>query len=502
MVDGSPVQLTAPNGVTYSQPTDLFIGGRWVKSSNGKVVESIDPSTEKVIVAVQAASEQNVNDAVIAARKALKDPTWRDLPGTERGQLLLRLADLVDEHKEVLATIETWDNGKPYSVSLNEDMGEVAGTLRYYAGFADKIFGQVIETTVDKFAYTIREPIGVCGQIIPWNYPLAMAAWKLGPALASGNTVVLKPAEQTPLSILYFANLITQAGFPPGVVNIVNGFGAEAGKALASHMDVDKIAFTGSTATAKDIMRMAANNLKNITLETGGKSPLVVFDDAELDNAVEWAHGGIMSNQGQICTATSRILVQAGIYDRFLDAFKKQIQNVSIVGNPFDESTFQGPQVSKAQLNRIKDFVSVGKSEGARLEVGGDSGVNAGGKGYFIQPTVFTGVDPKMRIFQEEVFGPFVTISKFETEEEAIELCNGTQYGLGSAVFTTNLTKAHRVARRIEAGMVWINSSNDSDWRIPFGGVKQSGIGRELGEAGLDAYSTVKAVHVNMKSKL
>lgn len=329
-----------------------------------------------------------------------------------------------------------------------------------------------------------------------------MAAWKLGPALASGNTVVLKPAEQTPLSILYFANLITKAGFPPGVVNIVNGFGAEAGKALASHMDVDKIAFTGSTATAKDIMRMAANNLKNITLETGGKSPLVVFDDAELDNAVEWAHGGIMSNQGQICTATSRILVQAGIYDRFLDAFKKQIQNVSIVGNPFDESTFQGPQVSKAQLNRIKDFVSVGKSEGARLEVGGDSGVDAGGKGYFIQPTVFTGVDPKMRIFQEEVFGPFVTISKFETEEEAIELCNGTQYGLGSAVFTTNLTKAHRVARRIEAGMVWINSSNDSDWRIPFGGVKQSGIGRELGEAGLDAYSTVKAVHVNMKSKL
>lgn len=495
------VQLTAPNGVTYQQPTDLFIGGRWVKSSNGKTIESIDPSTEKVIVSVQAASEHDVDQAVRAARKALKSPTWRDLPGTERGQLLNKLADLVDQHKETLATIETWDNGKPYSVSLNEDMGEVAGTLRYYAGFADKIFGQVIETTPDKLAYTIREPIGVCGQIIPWNYPLAMAAWKLGPALASGNTVVLKPAEQTPLSILYFANLITEAGFPPGVVNIVNGFGAVAGKALASHMDVDKIAFTGSTATAKDIMRMAACNLKNITLETGGKSPLVVFDDAELENAVEWAHGGIMSNQGQICTATSRILVQDGIYDRFLAAFKKQIQDVSIVGNPFDEKTFQGPQVSKSQLNRIKDYVNVGKAEGAKLASGGDAAANSKA-GYFIQPTVFTDVNPQMRIFQEEVFGPFVTISRFSSEEDAIELCNGTQYGLGSAVFTTNLTKAHRVARRIEAGMVWINSSNDSDWRIPFGGVKQSGIGRELGEAGLDAYSTVKAVHVNMKSKL
>ncbi|KAI1875063.1 uncharacterized protein JN550_002492 [Neoarthrinium moseri] len=477
MADGCAVQLTAPNGVTFPQPTGLFIGGQWVKSSLGKTITSIDPSTEKPIVAVQAGSVKDIDDAVSAARRALQDPSWRDLP-------------------------ETWDNGKPYSVSLNEDMGEVAGTLRYYAGFADKVFGQVIETTADKFAYTIREPIGVCGQIIPWNYPLAMAAWKLGPALACGNTVVLKPAEQTPLSILYFANLVTQAGFPPGVVNIVNGFGAEAGKALASHEDVDKIAFTGSTATAKDIMRMAASNLKNITLETGGKSPLVVFDDAELENAVEWAHAGIMSNQGQICTATSRILVQAGIFDQFMEAFKKQVRNVSTVGDPFDSNTFQGPQVSKAQLDRIKDFISVGKAEGANLEMGGQPQATAGGKGYFIQPTVFTGVNPQMRIFQEEVFGPFVTISKFESEEEAVALCNGTQYGLGSAVFTTNLTKAHRVARRIEAGMVWINSSNDSDWRIPFGGVKQSGIGRELGEAGLEAYSTVKAIHVNMRSKL
>lgn len=326
-----------------------------------------------------------------------------------------------------------------------------------------------------------------------------MAAWKMGPALACGNTVVLKPAEQTPLSILYFANLIAEAGFPPGVVNVVNGLGAQAGAALASHMGVDKIAFTGSTNTAREIMKMAAGNLKNITLETGGKSPLLVFDDAEMDNAVEWAHGGIMSNQGQICTATSRILVQEGVYRQFVDAFKKQIREVSCVGDPFEEKTFQGPQVTKAQHERILQYVDVGLKEGATLESGGQ---RVGDKGFYVQPTVFTGVKPAMRIFQEEVFGPFVTIMPFRTEEEAVELANDTQYGLGAAVFTTNLTRAHRVARAIEAGMVWVNSSQDSDPRIPFGGVKQSGIGRELGEAGLEAYSTVKAIHVNMRSKL
>jgi aldehyde dehydrogenase (NAD(P)+) len=325
-----------------------------------------------------------------------------------------------------------------------------------------------------------------------------MAAWKLGPALACGNTVVLKPAEQTPLSILFLATLVVKAGFPPGVINIVNGAGPVAGAALASHMDVDKIAFTGSTATARHIMKMASGNLKNITLETGGKSPLLVFDDADLENAVEWAHIGIMSNQGQICTATSRILVQDGIYDRFVEAFRKQVTRVSKIGDPFDETTFQGPQVTKAQFERIMSYVDVGKSEGATLEMGGAPFKEKGEEGFFVQPTVFTGVSPKMRIFQEEVFGPFAVIARFKTEEEALALANDTQYGLGSAVFTRDLTRAHRVARRIEAGMVWINSSNDSDPRIPFGGVKQSGIGRELGEAGLAGYSNIKAVHVNM----
>lgn len=330
-----------------------------------------------------------------------------------------------------------------------------------------------------------------------------MAAWKLGPALACGNTVVLKPAEQTPLSILFLANLIVEAGFPPGVVNIVNGHGAIAGAALASHMDVDKIAFTGSTATAKQIMKMASVNLKNITLETGGKSPLIVFNDADLEQAVGWAHIGIMYNQGQICTATSRILVQDEIYDRFLEAFKAQVKNVSKIGDPFEESTFQGPQVTQAQYDRIMSYIDVGKSEKATLIAGGKPFTGVGdGKGFFVEPTVFTDVTPKMRIYQEEVFGPFVVIARFSEEKDAIEMANDSTYGLGSALFTTNLTRAHRVAKKIEAGMVWINSSNDSDWRIPFGGVKQSGIGRELGEAGLAAYSNTKAIHVNMKSKL
>ncbi|KXJ85432.1 aldehyde dehydrogenase domain-containing protein [Microdochium bolleyi] len=501
------VRLTAPNGRQYNQPTGLFINNEWVKSSDGGQIKSINPSNEQEITSVHAATPKDVDRAVEAAAKALRNPAWADLPGTERGKLMHKLAQLVEDNRETLATIETWDNGKPYAVALNEDVGEVAETLRYYAGFADKIFGQVIETTPDKFAYTVREPVGVCAQIIPWNYPLAMAAWKLGPALACGNTIVLKPAEQTPLSILFFANLIAEAGFPPGVVNIVNGLGAVAGTALSEHPGVAKVAFTGSTATARSIMKSASGTLKNITLETGGKSPLIVFDDAELDLAAEWAHAGIMSNQGQICTATSRILVQAGIYDRFVAAFKAKVREISKVGDPFQEDTFQGPQVTQAQLDRILEYVAVGKREGAKLEMGGtrlhsSEGGQNGSKGYFVYPTVFTGVTPQMRIFQEEVFGPFVVLTRFETEDEAVALANDTQYGLGSALFTTNLTKAHRVARRIEAGMVWINSSNDSDWRVPFGGVKQSGIGRELGEAGLAAYSTIKAVHVNMRSRL
>ena len=329
-----------------------------------------------------------------------------------------------------------------------------------------------------------------------------MAAWKLGPALACGNTVVLKAAEQTPLSILYFANLIKEAGFPPGVVNILNGHGRDAGHAIAAHLDIDKIAFTGSTTTGKQIMKTASVNMKNITLETGGKSPLIVFADADLDQAVKWSHIGIMSNMGQICTATSRVLVQDSVYDEFVSLFKEQVKSVSKVGDPFHDSTFQGPQVTKAQYERVLAYIESGKSEGATLAVGGEAHKDVNGKGFFIAPTVFTNVKDSMKIYREEVFGPFVVISSFKTEEEAVERANDTTYGLGSAVFTQDITKAHRVARNIEAGMVWINSSNDSDFRIPFGGVKQSGIGRELGEAGLAAYTNCKAIHVNLGTRL
>ncbi|WPG97516.1 retinal dehydrogenase 2 [Acrodontium crateriforme] len=492
------VQLTAPNGRVYSQPIGLFINNEWVASSKGDKIASINPTDESEIVSVHAAEPEDIDKAVNAARAALKGP-WRDISSSERGDLMFKLSQLVEQNKELLATIETWDNGKPYSVAVNEDLAEVTNTLKYYAGWADKIHGQTIETTAAKLAYTIREPIGVCAQIIPWNYPLAMAAWKLGPALATGNTIILKPAEQTPLSILVFANLIKEAGFPPGVVNIVNGHGRVAGAALAQHLGVDKIAFTGSTGTAREIMKMAAVNLKNITLETGGKSPLLVFDDADLEQAVKWSHLGIFSNMGQICTATSRILVQEGIYDKFVEAFKKQTLETSKIGDPFSDETYQGPQVTKAQYERVLSYIETGKSEGATLAMGGEAYKNVGnGRGFFISPTIFTNVKSDMRVFREEVFGPFVVIASFKDEAEAVQKANDTTYGLGSAVFTKDIVKAHRIARNIEAGMVWINSSQDCDYRIPFGGVKQSGIGRELGEAGLDAYSNKKAVHVNL----
>lgn len=386
---------------------------------------------------------------------------------------------------------------------MNDDISEVINTLRYYAGWADKVHGQTIDTSHLKLAYTVRHPVGVVGQIIPWNFPLGMAAWKLGPALACGNTIVLKPAEQTPLSILCLANLVKEAGFPPGVLNILNGFGRIAGSALVTHPDVDKVAFTGSTVTGREIMKLASGTLKNITLETGGKSPLLVFSDADLEQAAKWAHVGIMYNQGQVCSATSRILVHESIYDKFITLFKEEVAQTSKVGDPFNDETFQGPQVTKAQYERVLSYIEGAKSEGATLVSGGAPQKNvAGGKGFFIAPTIFRDVQDHMKAYREEVFGPFVVISSFSTEDEAVTRANDTTYGLGAALFTKDIERAHRVANEIEAGMVWINSSNDSDFRIPFGGVKQSGIGRELGEAGLEGYSHTKAIHVNMGSRL
>ncbi|KAK1633776.1 aldehyde dehydrogenase [Colletotrichum phormii] len=495
------VELTAPNGQKWTQPTGLFINNEFVPSSSGQTIPAIDPATEEEIARVHAATEEDVDKAVKAAAAALKNPSWKELSASDRGILMARLADLMESNKELLATIDAWDNGKTYQEALTNDMVEAVGVIRYYSGWCDKIFGQTISLP-NKFAYTVRQPVGVVGQIIPWNYPISMATWKLGPALACGNTVVLKAAEQTPLSILVFGRLIKEAGFPPGVVNFINGLGKDAGAALVSHQLVDKVAFTGSTATATNIMKMASATLKNITLETGGKSPLLVFNDADLEQAVRWSHMGIMSNQGQICTATSRILVQQDIYDNFVAKFIDEVHKTSKVGNQWDAETYQGPQVSKQQYDRIMSYFQIGRDGGATIKTGGERPAHLGDKGYYVAPTVFTDVKSNMKIWREEIFGPVVVIQKFSDEAEAVEIANASVYGLGAAVFTTNLEKAHRVAAEIEAGMVWVNSTQDCDPRVPFGGVKQSGIGRELGEAGLEAYSQIKAVHVNMGNKL
>ncbi|KAJ5232388.1 hypothetical protein N7468_005344 [Penicillium chermesinum] len=485
------VDLQIPNGHSYEQPTGLFINNEFVPAT-GATITSLDPATDKPIATVHAASAEDVDKAVDAAKAALAHPSWKLLSATERGQMMARLADLIEQNRELLASIDAWDNGKAYHVAYEEDLPEAIGTIRYYSGWADKTFGQTINTTPQ------NRPDH------PLELPLSMATWKLGPALACGNTVVLKPAEQTPLSALVLGKLIVEAGFPPGVINIVNGYGRDAGARLASHPLVDKVAFTGSTGTAREIMKMAAGTLKNITLETGGKSPLLVFPDADLDQAVKWSHFGIMSNQGQICTATSRIFVHRSILSSFLADFKKAVEGVTI-GDQWDASTFQGPQVTRAQYERVLAYVETARSEGATILTGGAAHVPTKAEnqnGYFVQPTVITDVTDSMRIVKEEVFGPVVVILAFDDEDEAIRRANDTTYGLGAAVFTRDIERAHRVAAEIESGMVWVNSSQDCDPRIPFGGVKQSGIGRELGEAGLEAYSQVKAVHVNMGTKL
>ncbi|KIY02262.1 uncharacterized protein Z520_02400 [Fonsecaea multimorphosa CBS 102226] len=491
------VTIKAPNSREFFQPTGLFINNEWVETTTSQKLASINPATEEEICSVSTATAEDVDKAVAAARAAFEGP-WKATAGTARGQLLLKLADLVEAEQETLATIEAMDSGKPYTKALG-DIEETFSVFRYYGGWADKNYGQTIETERHKFTYTVREPVGVCGQIIPWNYPLAMAAWKLGPCLACGNTTILKPAEQTPLSALYLANLIVKAGFPPGVVNILNGLGRETGSAIVEHAGIDKIAFTGSTLTGKAIMKSAAATMKNITLETGGKSPLIIFDDADLKNAVKWTHFGIMANMGQICTATSRVFVHEKIHDKFLKLFAAYTDKISIVGDPFDQKTWHGPQVSKAQYDKILSYVQSAKDEGAVIVKGGQTASNRpNGKGFYIEPTVVSGVSPSMRVYKEEIFGPFVTFTTFTDEKEVLNLANDTTYGLGSAVFTNDVTRAIRVAGELQAGMVWINSSNNSDLRVPFGGVKQSGIGRELGQAGLEAYSVLKAVHLNL----
>lgn len=493
--------VTLPNGLKYSQPSGLFINNEFVKSIDGKTLESINPSTGEVNGAVYAAEEKDVDVAVVAARKAFK--SWKKTTGVDRGKLLYKIVELLqdEKEKELVTSIEAWDSGKTKEQNAQYDIDEVIEVFRYYAGWADKVQGKLIYNNPKKLAYTVHEPFGVCGQIIPWNYPLLMAAWKLAPALAAGNVIVMKSSEITPLSILYFATLFKRAGFPAGVVNIVSGYGATAGKALASHKDVNKIAFTGSTATGKIIQQLASANLKAVTLECGGKSPLIVRADADLDQAVKWAAIGIMSNQGQICTSTSRIYVHETVYEQFLTAFAAHVKADYPQGDMFNDTAVVGPQVSQMQYEKILSYLDIGKKEGARVVLGGEPN-KAAGKGYFVQPTVFADVQPHFRIVREEIFGPVVAIGKFTSDEEAIELANDCDYGLGASIFTKDITVAHLMAQDLESGQIWINSSNDSDVHVPFGGVKLSGVGRELGEYGLSMYTEAKAVHVNLGSVL
>ncbi|KAK8106905.1 uncharacterized protein PG998_008918 [Apiospora kogelbergensis] len=428
--------LKTPATGPYEQPTGLFINNEWVEGCDKKTFEVINPSTEEVICSVSEATEKDVDIAVAAARKSFEGE-WRKVTPQERGKLLYKLADIAEKNTDLLAAVESLDNGKSITMAKG-DVGAVVGCLRYYAGYADKIEGKTIDTNPDTFAYTRLEPIGVCAQIIPWNFPLLMFAWKIGPALCTGNTIVMKTAEQTPLSALVFANFT-------------------AGAALSSHMDVDKIAFTGSTLIGRTIMKAAAaSNLKKVTLELGGKSPNIVFDDADIEQTISWVNFGIYFNHGQCCCAGSRIYVQEGIYDKFIAAFKKRAEQ-NTVGDPFDANTFQGPQISQLQYDRIMHYIEEGKKAGATCETGGE---RHGDKGYFIKPTIFSDVTPDMKIMQEEIFGPVCTITKFSTEDEVVKAGNDSTYGLAAAVHTRDLNTAIRVSNNLRAGTVWVNQYN------------------------------------------
>ncbi len=489
------VMTPSPASSVAISATKLLINNRWIDSASGKTFATINPSTGEEICQIAEADAIDVEKAVQAARTAFERGPWRKTQASERGRLLLRLADLIEKNADELAHLESLDNGKPFSVAKAVDVAASAGCYRYFAGWADKVHGKTIPIDGDFFCYTRMEPVGVVGQIIPWNFPMLMQAWKLAPALATGNTVVMKPAEQTPLSALRIGELIVEAGFPEGVVNILPGFGPTAGAAIANHMDVDKVAFTGSTEVGHLIMEAAAkSNLKRVTLELGGKSPNIVFADTDLDDAVEGAHFGLFFNHGQCCCAGSRVFVEEKIYDKFVEKSSVRARKRT-VGDPFDPQTDQGPQVDQAQFDKVMGYIESGRREGASLVCGGE---RVGNRGYFIQPTVFADVQDGMKIAKEEIFGPVMSIIPFKNVDEVVTRANRTEYGLAAAVWTKDITKAHSIANSLRAGTVWVNCYNVLDTRAPFGGFKQSGIGRELGEYGLQQYTEIKTVTVKL----
>ena len=477
----------------------IFINNEWHDAVSGKTFPTIDPCTGNKICDVAEGDKADVDKAVAAAREAFKlGSPWRTMDASQRGLLLNKLADLIERDMEYLARLETLDNGKPYNDALGADLALTIKCYRYYAGWADKIHGKTIPVDGSYLAFTKHEPIGVCGQIIPWNFPILMQAWKLAPALCCGNTVVIKLAEQTPLTGLYVGKLIAEAGFPKGVVNIIPGYGPTAGAAISSHSDVDKVAFTGSTEVGHLIMQAAgASNLKNVTLELGGKSPNIIFADCDLDHAVETSHFALFFNQGQCCCAGSRTFVEESIYDEFVKRSVARAKSRKVT-DPLDPDCEQGPQVDQEQFDKIMNLIDSGKKDGAKLECGGR---RIGERGYFIEPTVFSGVSDNMRIAKEEIFGPVMQIIKFKSVEEIIERANKTNYGLAASVFTKDLDKAMMLSQSIRAGVVWINCYDVLEVQTPFGGYKESGSGRELGEYGLRQYSEVKSVIIKLPQK-
>ncbi|HKG12300.1 MAG TPA: betaine-aldehyde dehydrogenase, partial [Pyrinomonadaceae bacterium] len=476
----------------------LFIDGQWVDAESGKTFTTPNPATGATLAEVAEGDKADIDKAVAAARRAFEG-SWSKVSARDRGRMMYKLAQLIESRTGDLAALETADNGKPIKETTYVDLPQVVENFEYFAGWATKIEGETIPVPGQMFNYTLREPVGVCGQIIPWNFPLLMAAWKLAPALAAGNTIVLKPAEQTPVGAMELASLIQEAGFPDGVVNIVPGYGETAGAALASHPGIDKVAFTGSTEVGKIIARAAADNLTKVSLELGGKAPNIVFADADMDQAVNGAMMGIFFNQGQVCCAGSRLFVDARVKDEFLERFQERAGRVK-VGDPMDKNTQMGPQVSEEQLNRIKGYVDIAKEEGATVLSGGCPPQLEGDfqKGFFFQPTIFGEVKNSMRVAQEEIFGPVVSVITFEDEDDLISQANEVVYGLSAGIWTKDITRAHRFAKAVKAGVVWINTYNMFNAASPFGGYKQSGYGREMGKHALEMYTNVKSVWVDL----
>ncbi|XP_053971847.1 aldehyde dehydrogenase X, mitochondrial [Hylaeus volcanicus] len=475
--------------------TQLFINNEFVDAQSGKKFPTINPADGTVIVEVSEGDKADVDKAVAAAKKAFsRGSKWRNMDASERGRLMNTFADLLERDLDYIATLETLDNGKPYSNAVF-DVNMSVATIRYYAGWCDKILGDTIPSDGNLVTFTRKEPVGVVGQIIPWNYPFLMLAWKWSPALATGCTIVLKPAEQTPLSALYCAALTREAGFPPGVVNVITGYGPTAGAAIAEHPDIRKVAFTGSTDVGHIIMAASAKtNLKRVSLELGGKSPLVIFDDVDVKEAAKIAYDAVFANHGQNCCAGSRTFVHSKIYDEFV-RHAKQLASETKVGDPFDSKTQQGPQIDQAMFNKVLGLIKSGKEEGAVIETGGE---RQGNVGYFIKPTVFSNVTDNMRIAKEEIFGPVQSILKFETLDEVIERANNTGYGLAAGVISKDIDKALVFAQAVQSGSVWVNCYDAITPQTPFGGFKQSGIGRELGADGLELYLETKTVSIKV----